>query len=167
MKGKKCRNKAYSPLMRDVKCVDGEQEEAEMNECMQMRIWTEKMRKWALHSNWTRWCWTDSVIKAITHFQTSAHCYISPQMRCTQTRAHFVCMQAEECVWESATDEHGGRKSIPIRAPIKSDYEWLPSVGERWPASPWRRINNINKYILSHPQLNPAHHILFLSSLFL
>lgn len=37
VKGGKCRNKAYSSLMRDVKCVDGEQEESEMNECIQMR----------------------------------------------------------------------------------------------------------------------------------
>lgn len=44
--------------------------------------------------------------------------------------------------------EHGGWKSIPIRVPIKSDYEWLPSVGERWPALRCHWINDINKCFL-------------------
>ena len=43
--------------------------------------------------------------------------------------------------------EHGGRKSIPIRAAIKSYYKWLASVGERWPALSCHWINDINKML--------------------
>lgn len=81
----------------------------------------------------------ESIIKTIIPFQMEVWRYILYTSACTRTLVF---------VWTSVLNiatEHRGRKSIPIRMPIKSDYKWLLSVGERWPVLSCHWINDINK----------------------